>query len=392
MGGADLLRIEYIDILPELLALDFSTGRDAVTQLCDLAGVTEIDLLTLGQQALNLGVCAHTTEKEWEFVDGMRVSGLRNLQPTWREIDGTIPHRNDRERYFYGPNWKQNSCAIDCTLFCALQLDAGRIQIDQITAAKQRTLSEAARILRQVVTRPWGTLTPTQRNQLRDILADTLSDDGSGKFVRGNYLDIHDVLLQCLGGLPQISYTTAVVKRCCDGLLCLPNSVEVRRSVGFWLTRKENHLSVQQAVQDLFAKTPCKSEYQCNRNEACIRSLTRFNLILDRLPPILLLHLPSPVSHQDDKIWKLFEDLTFTYTDTTGDKKPTYTPLGCIIVQNRNHFMVRWQERYGYESIIHYDGLVSDRAHKVDGWWAGLTDEKSGGIRMEISVMFYIQV
>ena len=57
----------------------------------------------------------------------------------------------NRHRYLVGPRWDRNSCAIDCLIFYAIQIDAGRAQVDQIKPDLELRLPLAAVAVRILV-------------------------------------------------------------------------------------------------------------------------------------------------------------------------------------------------------------------------------------------------
>lgn len=60
---------------------------------------------------------------------------------------------NTSARYMMGLEWFENSCAVDVTLFCALQLDIGRTFVDQLHSTDVNGLNLSAFALRHIIAR-----------------------------------------------------------------------------------------------------------------------------------------------------------------------------------------------------------------------------------------------
>jgi hypothetical protein len=325
-------------------------------------------------------------------------SVLRSVRRGWHHVDGTMPQgdEDDRRRYTVGTNWHQNSCAADSVILCAIMLDAGRVQIDQISPSRRASLPVPADVLRQLVARPWGLLSQHQRDGLRDVLVDTLAHTNSELFPRHEFQSVNRLLDVGFDQLPQLSWTEITASVCCDGQLAVADTQKTRRVTGFQLMRKAEDSSTQDLTNDILGRTRSPDVTPCSLGVKCTGARFRTRLILDRMPPVLLLHLPQPISEEEEAVWKLLEPVDLTYESSRGQKSIRYTPLGCVLMVNWTHFVVRWKaKREGRDQIIHYDGMVSAQVSEVGSWWAGLGNRKGQKGKKQhtgIVAMFYRQV
>ena len=365
-----------------MASLEFGRDADAIGRLCALTGTTLEQLDQLGRQGQARGCLEDAYEKvnKWQGGGVDTVSLLRRAGRTWRNVDGTVPQgvQDSQVRYTVGPKWQDDSCAIDVGIFCGIVLDAGRTQIDQISPPARALLRVPAAVLRRIVAKPWGILTTEQRTQLRDFLAEELSKASPTKFPLKKWRSANEALVYILDRLPQLSFTA--VRRaqvCCDELPWSPG-MRPERMTGMQVTvvgGEHERLSLQQAMTRILRGSRVASSEPCSRQGECTRKRYERNVCLDRFPPVLLLHTPEPISRADNDRWKLFEPLDLVYQKASGLKQIRYSPLGCVMCANKNHFLVRWSMGEGTESrIMQYDGKMSERTMPVKDWWAGLRD------------------
>ena len=337
--------------------------------------MTVVILQQLGLQAEARGYSSTTAEKEYKMTEDTSLLILRQIRETWHYVDGTVPRgdHDDKLRYNMGPRWFKNSCAIDSALFCAIMLDAGRIQVDQISPAQLACLGQPAGALRRIVSKPWGVLSQTQRDGLRDVLADALTHTDPRRFPRHSPHSIDEVLKICFDRLPQLSFTGVKAHICCNDELTIKGSQSATREIGFYLQRPRENMSVQDVLQSMLSRRAPKHKIPCDDSGCCTGPRFSIRLILDRMPPILLTYALAPISEKENKTFQLFKRLELIYYTTRGEQTIRYSPLGCVIILDWGHFVVRWRTvEDGQEQIIHYDGMTSSKATKVKGWWAGL--------------------
>jgi hypothetical protein len=293
-------------------------------------------------------------------------------------VDGTVPRdeRDNGSRYLVGPRWDRNSCAIDCLVFCAIQMDAGRAQVDQLKPDLELTLPLVAVAVRILVGELWGTLNQGQRDALRDKVADMLTAMDPKDFPRYQPLRIAPVITIGLNRLPQVSYTAMPGSTCCDDILTFSPSVTPERRTGFEISREDPSWSLEQVMAHLLGPKPTPQREACTNGRQCAGSRVRSLVFLDRLPPTLLLHLPAPVTQEQDLVWELFTPMELSYLTTRGMMRVWYRPVGCVVLISWNHFVVKWRrEEHDRHQIVYYDGLKSPRVSTLSGWW----DETRGG-------------
>lgn len=385
---------KYAGVLDQLVLLNFIEDSKAIKTLQALTGVPVQELKRLGLEARRKGCFRDYAERTWDFIPGVATTVLRSVRSGWDHTDGTVAHHDDEHRYRFGPSWNNMSCALDSILFCAIQLNAGRTQIDQISPASLTALTEPARILRHISSSPWGTLEQGQRDRARDYLAESLVKVDSRRFGRGTYMAIYDVAEVVLSGLPQLSHTATKSGVCCDGVLGLAMERPITRDVGFHLPgHTTDRKSMEDVIRGLMTDSRHSSDREpCSNGDRCDRSRQSGLLILDRLPPILLLYLPDAVSKKEDQFRKCFTPQHISYRDTRGRSNVVYMPLGCVILLNGNHFVVRWM-RGGSASaeILHYDGMKSPEVTVVRGWWDGLPTGNFVGMSANVVAVFLRQ-
>jgi hypothetical protein len=326
----------------------------------------------LGKEAREHGCFRFNDEKTHEFADGRFISILHQTRTRWHMVDGTMrrDERDDRSRYLVGPKWDRNSCAIDCLVFCAIQIDAGRAQVDQLKPDLELTLPLAAVAIRILVGELWGTLDQGQRDALRNKVADMLTAMSPEDFPRYSPLRITPVVTMGLNRLPQVSYTAMPGSTCCDGVLMFSRSVTPERRTGFEITRENPSWSLEQVMAHLLGPRPMRQHQACTNGRQCVGPRMRSLVFLDRLPPTLLLHLPAPVTQGQDLVWQLFAPMELSYLTTKGTRRVRYRPAGCVVMISWGHFVVKWgKEENGRHQIIYYDGLKSPHVSNLSGWW-----------------------
>lgn len=349
---------------------DTHVDATSLEDICTKTGLTLRQLEGYGREARRRGYLRKRTERVYEYAQGLSCRVLRGFKEDWMRVDGTLPQQEDDmvQRYLFGSVWAKNSCAVDCALFCGIMLDAGRMQVDQITTEGMSQLPEPAQVLRKVVSREWGLLAQTKRDQMRDVLRYSLHQYDPARFPAAPALLVAtDVLDTCLHSLPQLSYTDIHAVRCCDN--------ELRVSTGATPSRV-NNLTVltpplQARLQASFDGRPVpNSRFTCTRGEDCTRSYTTLSLVLDRMPPTLMIHLPS-VSLQQSHEWGLFDDVSLTYQGPRAEARVRYRAIGCVVrlgVTGVPHFVVVWRIQDHY---ICYDGLKGGKVRRTKDWFDG---------------------
>lgn len=189
-------------------------------------------------------------------------------------------------------------------------------------------------------------------------------------FPRYSHLPIIPVITTGLNRLPQASYTAMVGTTCCDNILTFLPPVPAKRRTGFEVTRADPSWSLKEVMANLLGPRSTPQVETCTKARQCIGSRVRSLVVLDRLPPTLLLHLPEPITQKEDQVWRLFEPMELAYRTTRGMIRVRYQPVGCVVMISWDHFVVRWRnEKDGSSQILQYDGLESPNASKRPSWW-----------------------
>jgi hypothetical protein len=190
------------------------------------------------------------------------------------------------------------------------------------------------------------------------------------------------VVEACFEGLPQLSYTSVLIEVCYDGILRLrPRTSATRRHLHEVSPAAiAAGRSVESALNDLFGPSRSMSgdklTPRCRRSDECDMHPVRQRVVLDRMPPILVVGFPIPITMEQEKVSKA---VTVLELRIQGPKKAfcvKYKPLGCIMLhRDEAHFTVRWvADRPGEDSgrIVYYDGMVNDQASDVGQFYDSL--------------------
>jgi hypothetical protein len=107
--------------------------------------------------------------------------------------------------------------------------------------------------------------------------------------------------------------------------------------------------------------------------------------------------VPVPTTQSEDARWKHFEPLDLTYETTRGSSKVSYEPVGCIMMRNWNHYIVRWKARNEDpegQPIVHYDSLENPNISYKKDWWDDviMSSTRRGGSQTGVVTLFYRQV
>lgn len=361
----------------------FPTDYAAVTVLAD-SGIKRAELKELGNVTLQRGC---TLRRNPKYIHDpldcgqMKLSVFQKIKNNWMEIDGTKPWSVEDEagRYLRGPSWKDNSCAVDCIMVIALLLNAGRCQADQSLQGYLRTLTEPARILLYIISKPWKELSDEAINKLRDIIVKALYTHDPNHFPQTEYKGITDTFYALLAGLPQLSYTLAkLYKYNNNGTHCyyrLSSQGSVRSTKRSSITMSSAMMDtfgvkwgngtkhkigdlINRVFQDRTLPEGLPSEILDCEKEDCSEAIQR-DVVLDRLPPVMVLSEDWHYSWMTDK----FSNFRVSYLVVQKgggvlEKFASYEPLGCVINVG-GHFVLNWNTAKSdcAPSFIHYDGL-----------------------------------
>ena len=358
------------------------TDSTAVTVLRDY-GVEEAELQSLGEAAVQRCIMSRNPRYVTDplYSAKLRLSVFQEVTNKWTQIDGTVPWSaaDEAGRYFRGPSWRNNSCAVDCIIVIALLLNAGRCAADQCLQEYSRTLTEPTRILLYIISKPWKKLTKKTINALRDIVIKALHSYNSAQFPLKGMKGITDTFYALLAGLPQLSYTVARIYKCRDSIAKIYCQISPQGTTRY--TTRSN-VSMSSAMMDTLGVqwgegSEHTVEYLLNRmfhdrelsgglppgipeceREDCPGTVQR-DVVLDRLPPVLVLSEDWHHSWMTERFSNLqVRYSTLQYKESITEVDAKYEPLGCVLNVGE-HFVLNWalDNSSSKPSFIHYDGM-----------------------------------
>lgn len=233
----------------------------------------------------------------------------------------------------------------------------------------------------------------TLRDQNRDTMVSILAGCFPDHFQKGGYADVKLGLEHCFIGLPQLSFTMIKARVCCDRRMVVYGDHQAKRFHYYALQTANPHVSTQGLLASWLRRRPLPTHapQDCTSMAACTRKQERVNLVIDRMPPTLMVLVPVPTTQSEDTRWKHFEPLDLTYETTRGSSKVSYEPVGCIMMRNWNHYIVRWKARNEHpegQPIVHYDSLENPNISYKKDWWDGVIKSSQTGV----VTLFYRQV
>ena len=124
---------------------------------------------------------------------------------------------------------------------------------------------------------------------MRDVLASQLSAMDARRFPPHQYIDVNDVVSVALAGLPQLSHTWCFARICCDQVLRVPDKPEIERATGFHIGLSSPSATVESALLESLGNFREREILRaCSSGSKCMGEAWRQRIILDRMPPLLL--------------------------------------------------------------------------------------------------------
>jgi hypothetical protein len=350
-------------------------------------------LLELGNTAQQLGVSRDVTERTSILYGDYYVRLLRSVKKDWNKIDGTVPQgqEDNLTRYTTFLKWKNNSCAEDVAIFVSLMLDAGRIQIDQLSATEVSNVKPLALLMRHIVALPWGLIDQESREKSRHIFVELLQAEVPS-CKAGAYKCILSVLEECLMGLPQLSFTTIHGSKCCDNQYMIKEGMRSVRHTTLNPSLENSSESVQQMLDYIFNAKDLPTnttDSKCSRGQECTKAASRMTLVVDRMPPVMAVLFGRDIKGKEGKDRKVFEKMEIQYHTTKGARTVCYKPIGCVFYISKIHYTARWVGRGRNEGrIVHYDDMAGGDVVccKTNDWWENI--EPTHGV----VAVFYEQI
>jgi len=147
-------------------------------------------------------------------------TGFKVNSPEDTRVDGTraTTKTESANRFTQGAMWYPTTCHIDTMLSLALCMNAGRTQADQVTPHHRARFSPPLRLLCDVVSKWWGTMSQAQKNRIRDDLMDQLLVLPP-RTARTDFRNLDDVVAPFVQGLPQASFHCMWIN-CCSDVNC----------------------------------------------------------------------------------------------------------------------------------------------------------------------------
>jgi hypothetical protein len=363
----------------------FNTNAD-LQAFCAATNIDRNQLQEWGRTVRTRGYSYDITQKLCDPGNGKTGWILRRIRRDWRIVDGTMPQTEEDFKKRYTKVTSQgreitNTCALDATIFCSIRLDAGRTRIDQLPMDVMSALGPVPTCMRNIVSKYWGTETLDTRNTMRDELLRTLVKHNPAMHAAGRLQDVKTVIESCFSGLAQLSFTTIRADVCCDDIPYIrPGSTLIRRhflEVPLKLLREGHSLAV--ALHHLFQATgkasiPDAARSLCSRGDLCRVEPKQAWVVMDRMPPILVVGLQQPVTLELEKTYRVFEVQEFGVQGPDEHYPVRYKPIGCIMKHgDEHHFTARWcadRSDEDAKGIMYYDGAESDQAKFAETWWS----------------------
>lgn len=352
-------------------------------------------LETVGRHARENGVAPRVRYTVWNAVnEGSQqlVLLFPKLRSTWDDFDYTRSHRILEKRFDCAVNNGKNTCATDVLLFTGIHSGAVIRQIDAISFKTFCCeITPFQRKVRLLLARPWGLLPQETRDRARDELIQAMDRK---IFKENGMIDVQDLAHLWFDAMPSFAYTALKAIVCCDRekpriisrgpvkpSRCTILSLRVNRLEHF------PHMSLDNIINGHFAPRSAKDQdktFACKRTD-CQRAPRRIRVILDRLPPMLIVSLGGGSRLSHNPVRSFFGDISVEHT-TTGQRPILTAPyfVEGVIFRIREHFIGRWKGKGKLSGkIVHCDSTLGAEVSAVDSWTDGLS------LDTQVSILFY---
>jgi hypothetical protein len=357
-----------------------AVNQDAFIDWCRLGPVEPRHILSCAATAMSLGTTLGIGSNKyahgnWEL--------FRPFTDTGRQTDGTL-YQSDEEEYRRKDKittWTaNNTCAVDVVLFFAIMFNLWRCQMDQIHESQLQGLDTPLVCLYFITRAGWGNITQQGRNELRDLLHESLQDFAP-RYRVGSYLPAADIIVTCFSGVPQMSFTIARGRECCEGFRPHGNGPQMVATINCLMFSVMETL--QSALDLFFGWMNEKEPVKCRKVGCPGRQGRRRKMIMDRLPYIMVITLGQNTRIGIAEAAKVFDKITIRAVLMDGREiKQMYTPCGALFLIDGAHFIGQFLNEEGEFYV--YDGQKSDRpiltkARKT-GVWFQKWPKKNDGI------------
>lgn len=376
-------------------------NAEGITKFCARSGVEAEELQRWGQSARHRGVAGQIGSTVRELY-GKKITLYAPVEPKWRSIDGTAPHSqlDTSRRYNRIPrrdaSERDKRTALDCVMRVLLDLDVWRCQGGQMYLLEMRKLSESVRFVREMMLFPVGILTQGHLVEIRDCIAQALLDGQWTSLTETGRWELTDTMMACIEDLPLFGWTFT------SGFKCGATRIAPKKSkwVGLEEVRKQNVVSLQakeiqsgSSLQHLLAEKLGgrafgedklgRVVHECDRGQPyhiCTGRHVVHNIVLDRLPPVLVVQVTEDASSmldlldaEDRRFVHPFQ-LTYETADKTNDI--WYEPVAAVYYElgtdtNVKTYSCRTNSWFGSKPcLVHYNPCESTLV-RVPDWWAG---------------------
>lgn len=350
--------------------------------------------MALGEQAIKIGVAQRTARHTIDLGDGQLVDTVQPEQNNTaaRRFEGTLNRNCNPLAFSRLVVWQNNSCAVDALLFVAHYTGAGTTQADALPLAFRTCLTRAQTTFRAVMEAPWAILDIEARMQLRRLIMESFVGDpeipGAVYEHIGSEVDAAELASYVWPALGGWTFHIVPAKRCCDGMpFTFAGRIQSISTLSFQLTKLDRKLSVGAIVQQFFAETsgreafctesgePRSLEPRCS-SPTCLQVHTKYNMVLDHLPPFLFVSLVDGYLNQESTR-RYFDQISIGHTirpspGTYRRMVTTYEVVAVVLLRDRHYFaralgkeeggMVYWEGNSGR------GGRNADMPRQVGSW------------------------
>jgi hypothetical protein len=216
-----------------------------------------------------------------------------------------------------------------------------------------------------VIAREWSGQALAQYNGYRDVLIKCLEKHEPqrwGGLAKGEFAPALPLIELFYEGAPQMTYTSMYGYRCCDDVWSYHNGTNPQSRIGIDSIPEGRDFA--DAISQQLAGRVKTSSTVCSRGDKCTKQRRRIPLILDRLPPSLVVRCPHK-SMEEAVAGRAFKELDIIYMDKHGSRMTVqYRPYLAVYL-TKGHFHARVDRR---GEIWEHDGFHGGEAYLVRDW------------------------
>lgn len=296
---------------------------------------------------------------------------------TWDNFEHTRDISILQDRYKHFTTLESNSCGPDCILFAGIYSGAIIRQHDAISFNALLKLNGPQLRFRLILTAHWGLLSLQNRNKARNAFADSIHESLKQRNIAhsSRETDVQDLIGYSFAGIPSYSYTTSKGYICCDRIMKINPESRSTTITDILITCRDD-ATLEQVINDSFSRSKVPNSrirHTCT-NKGCKGNLKVVYVVLDRLPPILIISIMNNnLTIERAKVAKVFSRLKVKFRGKKNARVKEYKIEGVILLRTiaaqRNHFFCRWNGISPYKNrVIEFDSLVKDEPYPVPSW------------------------